>query len=85
MFHLQSNNLRVACESLNAMFDIYSEETYDNVLRKLQVVPKLEAGIEILADMCQKQAHHYEEEELEFFEETLYNLEEFIKYKKSNM
>lgn len=83
--HLQSPSLRVVCETLNALFDIYSEETYDNVLKKLNLIPTLEQGIPELYDRLQKQKNDHDEEELEFFEEILFNLEEFCKYKRGHM
>lgn len=85
MHYLQSNNLRVICESLNALFDIYSEETYDKVLAKLNLVPTLEGGQDALFLKLNNENRNYDEEEIEFFEETLLNLEEFCKYKRSHM
>ncbi|CAI2361021.1 unnamed protein product [Moneuplotes crassus] len=85
LHYIQSPNLRVICESLNAIFDIYSEENFDPVLVKLDIVPKLETSLSLYHQMMKDQVHLYEEEEMEFFGEILENLEEFIKYKKEHM
>jgi len=85
LFHCQSKSLRVICESLNALFDIYSDETYDAVLARLELVSSLENAIEFLYQKLEAEQKSYDEEEIEFFGETLYNLEEFLKYKRSHM
>lgn len=85
LHYVQSPNLRVIWESLNAIFDIYSEENFDSVLEKLNIMPTLENNLPEYAKMLESQVNDYEEEEMGFFAEILQNLEEFIKYKKEHM
>lgn len=85
MHHCQSENMRVVCEALNAMFDVYSEETYDKVLANLNVISTLESGLEAMSNKIEQEQDKYEDEEIEFFGETLFNLEQFLKYKHENM
>jgi hypothetical protein len=83
--HCQSPYLRVVWESLNAFFDIYSEENYDSVLEELKAIPFLENELKRLEKQFQEDQDKYEEEELEFFGEVFFNLEQFIKYKHDHM
>lgn len=67
------------------MFDIYSDEKYDTVLSRLDLVPILENSIEKYYRMLDSEQDNYEDEEIEFFSETLNNLEGFLEYKRSHM
>ena len=83
--HWESKSLRVIWESLNSMFDIYSDEKYDTVLSRLDLIPILENSIEKYYRMLDSEQDNYEDEEIEFFSETLNNLEGFLEYKRSHM
>ena len=83
--HLGSENLRVIWETLNALFDIYPNEAYDEVLSKLNVIPILENSVDNFYQKLESEQENYDNDELEFFEETLNNLQGFLEYKRSNM
>ena len=83
--HMKSNNLRVICESLNAMFDLYADERHDSVLSENNVINMLEESLSTLVQKIEDDKQNYDEGEIEYFEEVLYNLEHFIKYKRENM
>jgi hypothetical protein len=85
LHHIKSPSLRVICECINAIFDLYSDEKYDSVLATHGVVDMLEGSLGKLKDKIQTDKHEYDEGEIEYFEELLQNLEQFLKYKRENM
>ena len=48
-------------------------------------MPTLENYLPHLQEILETESHNYEEGEMEFFGETLGNLEGFIEYKRENM
>ncbi len=79
--------MEIVCETLNAIFDIYSEETYNAVLAKKNAVDILEEGYKVLGKRVKalKKEPRYTQLEKEHFKESLLNLGRFVVYKRDEM
>jgi hypothetical protein len=75
-------NLEVNTEALNVFFDVFNDEKYDSVLRAIEVMPMMAAGVE---DFSKKICSCEDLEVREHAQEALENLVEFIKYKALNI
>lgn len=76
-------NLELVCEALNAIFDIYGDERYDEVLAKRGGVAALSAGVGVLSGRLKKaKAEGYSALARQHFRETLGNLKRFVAYKE---
>jgi hypothetical protein len=83
-----SERLQIANEAIGALIDLYSDETeHVDMIKKIKLVPQLEHALQLAskrAEACCKWLAQHDEIFLEQFQETLLNLSEFIKYKKSH-
>ena len=77
------DSLGVLAETLNAVFDVYSEENYDEVIAKLDMIMVLKKFSVKLASMIQLQQRNRTVDKalLEHIKEAKINLNRFIKYK----
>lgn len=91
-----SNNqkdLRLLNELLNAFFDVYSEDNFNQVLAEFNIVNMMEQGAvffknKVFISVNKKifeEKKNYERSEVEDFKQTLLNLKRFIKYKRKIM
>lgn len=78
----RSKSLALVNESLNAFFDIYCEETYDEVLQSEGVISLMMQGLPHFLAMVQKEANAELKDSAEL---TATNLRDFIEYKQSHM
>ena len=78
----RSKSLALVNESLNAFFDIYCEENYDEVLKSEGVIALMTEGLPHFLSMVRKEANPELKDSAEL---TATNLRDFLQYKQSHM
>ncbi|OQS00575.1 HEAT repeat containing 3 [Thraustotheca clavata] len=81
---LADTDLQVVCEVLNALFDIYSDETYDQVFFELNFLATLEHVGAGMKAKIKSEAKSLDRDLIAHSKETRLNLLRFIKYKKQH-
>ncbi|EQC36591.1 hypothetical protein SDRG_06035 [Saprolegnia diclina VS20] len=81
---LSDTDLQVVCEVLNALFDIYSEEQYDEVFFRLNFLSSLEHVSAGMKAKIKAEAKTLDRDLVSHAKETRLNLLRFIKYKKQH-
>lgn len=67
------------------MFDIYSEENYDSVLKEANFLQVFTDSKPALEQKVREAESSHEEEELASFAETMENLDGFLAYKQERL
>ncbi|KDO18162.1 hypothetical protein SPRG_16437, partial [Saprolegnia parasitica CBS 223.65] len=81
---LSDTDLQVVCEVLNALFDIYSDEQYDEVFFRLNFLASLEHVSAGMKAKIKAEAKTLDRDLVGHAKETRLNLLRFIKYKKQH-
>ena len=81
-----SSSVDVACEVLNALMDIFSEDDlYDDIFRKLNVLMHFENGLANCMQSLQQGQQRSDEQSMDMDEEqedVLFNAQRFVEYKQ---
>ena len=80
----QSGELLQISYALDAFYEIFSEEYYDQILKSQSVIDSMESGMSALFGLFKtaKKQKTYSKHELGQIENALENIEPFIEYKK---
>ncbi|OQR97737.1 HEAT repeat-containing protein 3 [Achlya hypogyna] len=81
---LNDTDLQVVCEVLNALFDVYCEETYDEVFFALNFLASLEHVGAGMKAKIKTESKALDRDLVAHSKETRLNLLRFIKYKKQH-
>lgn len=79
---LKKDDVMIIGESLNALFDIYVDETYDAVFKEKNFLGVLEYGYNVFKEKIQASRKILPPESVGMLKQHLQNLKRFIKYKK---
>lgn len=84
---LYHDNLMIVANALNALFDVYSEEGFDDVFRAKDLLSLCEQGYPVFKLKIQTAAKSkaLKGQNLSFVKSTLLNLRNFIVYKKEHL
>eukprot|EP00455_Lapot_gusevi_P046741 TRINITY_DN619_c0_g1_i1.p1 TRINITY_DN619_c0_g1~~TRINITY_DN619_c0_g1_i1.p1 ORF type:complete len:536 (-),score=165.70 TRINITY_DN619_c0_g1_i1:41-1648(-) len=82
---LNDSNLAVVAESLDALFDLFSEDyTFTDVIQQIQLLQKLRDFNTVFAQRIKNESRSLDPELAEKLKESRMNLVRFIKYKSSH-
>jgi len=59
-----SKNLRIICETLNALFDIYSETDYDEILKQNNFISTFKPTLKVLNAKIKAERKDFDQEEV---------------------
>jgi hypothetical protein len=80
---LSDSSIRIVCESLNNIFEIYGDDKYQQVFIDLNIYEKLSIFVTVLENKIKQSMNDNDDEELiEFAKEQYSNLLIFLKEKK---
>ncbi|KAL4489223.1 hypothetical protein ABPG72_006287 [Tetrahymena utriculariae] len=82
---LNSEDPMIASQALNTLFDIYSEEDYDNIFVQHNMLQILITGKDIFQSKINQFKQNLNKSDYDFIKETLVNLKRFIKYKQQHI
>jgi hypothetical protein len=82
---LRDANLEVVTETLNALFDVYGDETFDANFKQLGLLPALEAAVPAIKSKLRAEQKSMDRDLVAHVKETQLNLTRFIKYKKKHL
>ncbi|CAI5736629.1 unnamed protein product [Peronospora destructor] len=82
---LDDSNLEVVVETLNAIFDVYDDEEFDDTFRALNFVSALECTSSALKSKLKAEQQQLDRTFVAHIKETRLNLLRFIKYKKKHL
>ncbi|DBA00752.1 TPA: hypothetical protein N0F65_001223 [Lagenidium giganteum] len=82
---LNDSNLEVVAEALNALFDVYGDEDFDNIFRNLNLLSALEATSTAVKAKLRAEQRQMDRDVVAHIKETHLNLVRFIKYKKKHL
>ncbi|KAL4455729.1 hypothetical protein ABPG74_003139 [Tetrahymena malaccensis] len=82
---LNSEDPMIASQALNTLFDVYSEEDYDNIFVQHNMLQILIAGKDIFQSKINQFKQNLNKSDYDFIKETLVNLKRFIKYKQEHI
>lgn len=72
-------------ETLNALFDVYSNEDYDDVFVQKGMTGILTYGYEVFKNKINENKNILSREDIGLLKNHLMNLKRFIQYKKENI
>ena len=82
---LKVEDVMVIGETLNALFDIYVDETYDSIFKVKNFQVLLEYGYNVFKEKINSNKKELTRENLGMLKQHLQNLKRFIKYKKDTV
>ncbi|GMF43272.1 unnamed protein product [Phytophthora fragariaefolia] len=82
---LDDSNLEVVAETLNAIFDVYDDEEFDDTFRALNFLSALERTSSALKAKLKAEQKQLDRALVAHVKETRLNLLRFIKYKKKHL
>lgn len=82
---LHNNDLMILGEALNALFDVYSEETYDQIFINKGFMNTLTVGYDIFKNKIAEAKPNLSKENYALLRNHLLNLKRFIKYKQEHI
>jgi hypothetical protein len=82
---LKCDNVEIIGEALNALFDIYSEETYDLVFKEKGFMQILNYGYDVFKMKIKEGKGKLHKEKVKTLNNHLLNLKRFIKYKAEHI
>jgi len=82
---LQADDVMVIGEALNALFDVYSEEAYDEVFVQKGFMNVLDYGFNVFRSKIAESKDNVSREDYLLLKNHLLNLKRFIKYKKEHI
>lgn len=82
---LDDSSLEVVAETLNAVFDVYDDEEFDDIFRALNFLSALERTSSALKSKLKAEQKQLDRALVAHVKETRLNLLRFIKYKKKHL
>ena len=80
-----NENIVIVAQTLNCLFDVYSDEKYDSVFAKKNMLQVLKKGAPILEEKVKESKGKIGRRKVEFLKEVKINLKRFIEYKEEKM
>jgi hypothetical protein len=82
---LNDSSLEVVAQALDAVFDVYGDEDFDDNFRSLQFLPALERTAAAVKSKLRAERKEMDRALVAHVKETQLNLARFIKYKKKHL
>ncbi|CCI48929.1 unnamed protein product [Albugo candida] len=81
---LNDTNLEVVVAALNAIFDIYADESFDTIFKSMNALSALETTLAMCRNKLTAEHLKMDRDVIAHVKESLLNLKRFIKYKKAH-
>lgn len=82
---LSDTSLKIVCKSLDCIFDVYNDKTWNQVVQELNMIQRLKEFVGVFETRLKSTNFKDDPDLQEVTEETKMNLVEFIKYKINEM